>query len=417
MEELNNKIAISTKWSSLAEIAAKFILPIVNMILARLLTPEAFGIVATITIVITFAEVFQDAGFQKFIIQHEFKTDIEFNRYANVAFWSNFIISMLVYVCIICFRRSISELIGATNLELEIVVAGVSIPIFALCSIQVAYFKRNFEFKKLFWVRIITSMVPLIVTVPLAIILRNHWALILGTICRNVVQAIVLYNGAMWKPKFDFSFTILGKMISFCIWTLIESITIWCSSNISVFIVTRILGVEVVGLYKTSMATVTSITSIVTAATTSVLFSALSRTQNNDSEFYRVFYGYQMIVSIVVLPLGMGIFLYRDLCTRILLGRQWMECSDFIGIYAIAMALTIVTSYFFSELYRAKGKPRVSTVVQIIYIIILIPSIYCAARFGFDTLCFTAVGLLGVFVIIHFVVSKIITTFALAIQK
>ena len=68
---LNRKIGQATKWSSITEILSKLISPIVNIVLARLLAPEAFGIVATITMVISFAEVFTDAGFQKYIIQHE----------------------------------------------------------------------------------------------------------------------------------------------------------------------------------------------------------------------------------------------------------------------------------------------------------------------------------------------------------
>ena len=60
------KTAKALKWSSLAEIIAKIITPISNMILARLLTPDAFGVVATVTMVISFADMFSDSGFQKF---------------------------------------------------------------------------------------------------------------------------------------------------------------------------------------------------------------------------------------------------------------------------------------------------------------------------------------------------------------
>ena len=73
MSELNSKIVKATKWSTITEIVAKLITPITSMVLARLLTPEAFGVVATLTMVITFAEIFTDAGFQKYLIQHEFR--------------------------------------------------------------------------------------------------------------------------------------------------------------------------------------------------------------------------------------------------------------------------------------------------------------------------------------------------------
>ena len=71
--ELNKKIGQATKWSTVTEISSKLITPVTNAILARLLVPEAFGVVATLTLVITFAEIFTDAGFQKYLVQRDFE--------------------------------------------------------------------------------------------------------------------------------------------------------------------------------------------------------------------------------------------------------------------------------------------------------------------------------------------------------
>ena len=77
MSDLNNKIVLASKWSTITEVMAKLIAPISSMVLARVLTPEAFGVVATITMIISFAEIFTDAGFQRYLIQHEFESDEE----------------------------------------------------------------------------------------------------------------------------------------------------------------------------------------------------------------------------------------------------------------------------------------------------------------------------------------------------
>lgn len=408
MKEFQAKIISATKWSSLAEVAAKIILPIVNMILARILTPESFGIVATITMVITFAEVFQDAGFQKYIVQHEFKNEKDFDESANVAFWSNLFLSICLWAIIILFHNHIASFIGEKTLGLEIIVASVSLPIFALSSIQIAYYRRNLEFKKLFWVRIITAMIPLAVTVPLAIIFRNHWALIIGTVARNFAQAIILYAGVKWKPRRFFSVKKLKEMFSFCIWTLCESITIWITANISILIVTRILGLEMVGYFKTSMSTVSSIISIVSSATVTVLFAALSRVQNDSKEFEKIFFNYQAVIGMIVIPMGFGMYVYRELITRIMLGEQWLICADFIGIYSLVNSFAIVTNSFFSEVYRAKGKPKISMIAQILYLMMLIPLTYIAANISFEALCLaTSFGVLY-FSGIHFLIIRFI---------
>ena len=74
---LKNKVVNATKWSTITEIAAKLISPVTNMILARILAPEAFGVVATVTMIISFADMFTDSGFQKYLVQHEFKDENE----------------------------------------------------------------------------------------------------------------------------------------------------------------------------------------------------------------------------------------------------------------------------------------------------------------------------------------------------
>ena len=96
---LNKKIGMAAKWSIATEIAAKLISPVSNMILARFLTPEAFGVVATVTMVTSFADMFTDAGFQKYLVQHEFKDKNDQYDSTTVAFWTNLAISIFYGAC------------------------------------------------------------------------------------------------------------------------------------------------------------------------------------------------------------------------------------------------------------------------------------------------------------------------------
>ena len=74
-QNLNSKVISATKWSGITEIAAKLVAPVTNMVLARLLTPDTFGVLVTAQMVISFVEIITDAGFQKYIVQHEFVDD------------------------------------------------------------------------------------------------------------------------------------------------------------------------------------------------------------------------------------------------------------------------------------------------------------------------------------------------------
>ncbi|MEG1706766.1 MAG: oligosaccharide flippase family protein, partial [Clostridia bacterium] len=93
------------------------------MILARIISPEVFGVVATVTMIISFADMITDAGFQKYLVQHDFKDENEKFKNANVAFWTNFGISTILWGCIIIFRKQIAVIVGEPNLGNVIAIA------------------------------------------------------------------------------------------------------------------------------------------------------------------------------------------------------------------------------------------------------------------------------------------------------
>ncbi|MBQ7107688.1 MAG: lipopolysaccharide biosynthesis protein [Clostridia bacterium] len=383
---INKKVGRAAAWSSVTELMAKLISPIVNIFLARLLLPEAFGIVATITMVTSFAEVFTDAGFQKYIIQHEFKDENELNESTNVAFWTNLGISIFACLVIFVFRDRIAILVGNSGLGISISIASLLIVFHAFSSIQMARYKRELDFKTLFFVRIGTSLIPLVITIPLAIVLRNYWALIIGNFATQGFNAFVLTVKSKWKIKFFYNFSLFKQMFSFSVWTLLESISIWLTSNIDIFLISKYLDEHYLGLYKTSMATINSYMGLITAALTPVLFSTLSRYQNDDKQFKSTYYTFQKLTSVLVVPMGIGIFIFSDLVTLILLGENWMEASGFIGWWGLTSAFTIIFSHFSSEVIRSKGKPLISFIIQVIHILVLMPVLIMFKDSGFRTL-------------------------------
>lgn len=141
-DSLKSKTLNATKWSSVTEISAKIISPIINMILARILAPEAFGILATVTMVISFAEVFVESGFQKFLIQHKFNSAEEETQFTSTAFWSNLAFSLLLWVAIIIFQNPIAKVAGNEGLGYVISIAGITIPMYGNYWYTELYYKK-----------------------------------------------------------------------------------------------------------------------------------------------------------------------------------------------------------------------------------------------------------------------------------
>lgn len=383
---LAEKVGSASRWSLLTEIASKVMPPITNTILARLLTPEAFGMVATVTMVTSFAEVFADAGFQKYIVQKDFQDEEELNCSTNVAFWTNLGISLLLWIFIFLFRDLLAKAVGNPGLGNALAVSAISLPLVSFSSIQMARFRRDFEFKTLFEIRLITIFIPMIVTIPLAFLLRNFWAIIIGNIIVYVSNAIVVMIRAPWNPSLFFSIEMLKNMFSFSGWLLIERLLGWANLNVGIFLVGRFLSDYYLGIYKTSMAYANQVIGIIISAFSPVLLSALSRLKDDEKEFNTFFYEFERSISIVIIPLGIGIFVYRDLFTEILLGGQWAEAANFIGLWALLRSLQTVFGMFSAEVFVAKGKPYLGAVEQLLTLLVLIPTLAISAKKGYEVL-------------------------------
>jgi len=402
--ERNSLIVQSTKWSAIGELMSKLASPLINIILARLLAPEVFGLVATFQLVTTFAEIFTDAGFQKYLIQHEFATQEEKINATNVAFWTNFGISTIFWFIIFFARFQIARFVGSPGHEIEICVLSLQIPLHAFSSIQISLFRRDFKFKELAPIKIIISIIPIIITVPLAYFLRSAWAIIFGNLAKEAINIILLYIKSPWKPKFYFKLSTLRDMLGDCFWLLADSIAIWLTAYSGTFIVSQVLDEYYVGLYKTGITTITSYISLISTIVAPVLFSVFSRKQHQKNELQKEFFSTQKALMYILLPIGFASFVFRDLITQILLGSQWLAIADLMGLVGLSTAISIGIAQHNSVYLRAIGKPILAFIIQMIFVVIMIITLGIFVNRPFNELCFVR-GILG---FVYIIISSVI---------
>lgn len=384
--ELETKVFSGTKWSFLGEISGKIITPVVNMILARILLPSEFGIIINLTILTSFADILTDGGFQKYVIQKDFSSSTEESISLNVAFWTNFLFSMVIYIIVYFNKSMISSLLGDDLLETLIPIAMVQVIFTSFTSIQVGIMRRNFNFKGLFYNRILTAMIPFLVSVPLALHGFSYWSIIYGNLSSLLISSLLLSFQSKWIPKFKFDLNVLRKMFSFSIWSQGESIFIWLTQWSDSFFVGRFMNSTLLGIYKTGMSTVSSVLQLVSSSTVPAMYSGLSRSQNERDRFLTIFYNMQKVAALFLVPLGIGMFLYSDIVVKILLGSNWAETSFVIANWAITSCIMTIFNTYSIEVYRSIGKPQVATFTQIVNFFILIITLVIFGSKGFELL-------------------------------
>ena len=382
---MDTKVVAAAKWSLITEALAKLITPITNIILAHILAPTAFGILATIMMVISFAEMLADAGFQKFLVQYEFESEEDKQKSVSVAFISNIVLAMILWIAIIVWRDDLASLVGNDGLGIPLAVMGTMLPLSAFSSIQMAMYRRSFNFKFLLSIRMITIITPLFVSIPMALAGFDYWALIAGLLAAQLFTAVALCIRQEKLISIYFSYQVFRNMFSFSAWSLAEAFSIWLTAWIDTFIISHFLNAYYLGMYKMPTAIVTTVMAIATSSMAPVLFSALSRHQHNKVEFEKTFFTFQRYMALFLVPLGVGMFVYQDFIVQILLGPQWKLAGIVLGSWALSSSLVTAISYLISEAFRAKGMPNISFLAQMAHLIVLIPVIYICVQYDFTT--------------------------------
>lgn len=386
---MDTKVLTAAKWSLVTEVLAKLITPITNIILAHILAPTAFGILATIMMVISFAEMLADAGFQKYLVQHEFIDSLNKEESVNVAFTSNLILAFLLWGLICCFRNELASLVGNPGLGFPLAIMGSLLPLSAFSSIQMAMYRREFDFKFLLQIRTITILAPLLISIPLAYLHFDYWSLIAGLIGAQFFTALALFIRGTSNVRLLFNISIFKSMFSYSAWSLAEAFSIWLTAWVDTFIISHFMDAYYLGIYKMPMAIVTTMMSVATASMAPVLFSALSRVQHDIESFSSTFFTFQRYMALFLVPLGVGLFVYQDFIVHILLGPQWQLASIVLGSWALSSAFMTVTANLVSEIFRAKGIPNISFATQVVHLVVLIPVIYISVQYDFSTFVYT----------------------------
>lgn len=381
----NTVIQKTIGWSLFAEVAAKFVTPVTNMLLARILTPDDFGVLAVCNMLVSFVDIITDAGFGKYIVQSDIQSEDERDRIANIAFWSNLTLSIAVYLVIVLNRIRIASLLGDSNYSTVICVASFQLILTSISSIQIGLFRRSFDYKKLFYARLTVAIMPLVIAVPFAYFTRSYWALIIGAMSGALANSILLTALSTWRPRFYYSFDLLKRMLGFSFWSLCEGLANWTIFWFDTFLVTRFYSAYYVGIYKNSANMVMTIMGMISASMSPVLLSVLSRVKDDRAEFENLYLTIQRIMLYLVIPMGFGMFLYRDIITYILFGSQWNEASNVIGAWAIMMMCSVIFYSFPAELYKSKGIPKILFLFQCGYLVFMIPICLALIDDGFWT--------------------------------
>lgn len=352
----------------------------VTVVLARFLSPEDFGIVATAMVVISFGQMLWDAGLSKALIQ----TEEDAEDAAHVVFWTNLVLGCVIYLALLVSAPGVAVFFSSPASASVLRVLGLTTVISALTSVQTSLYIRDMNFRRLMWVKLLTAFVPGLFSIPMAMVGYGVWALVAGSLVGQTLNLILLWHHSHWRPAFRYDFRLARKLIRFGAWILMEAVAGWFQVWGDSLVVGKFLGVKELGVYRLGWTVSSMIYDLVLSPMQRIVYPAFSRMQNDREALIHFFHKAIRLSIAITIPVGLGLFLTGAELSDVLFDGKWEGLGSVIGVIGLMLAIGSMTGLN-QDIYRALGKPHVNAIFTCIQLCYYLPAYYFAAQQGLFT--------------------------------
>lgn len=333
------KIINSLIWAFLERIGAQGVSFIVSIVLARLLFPKEFGVIAIVTIFISLANTFVTAGLGNSLIQKKNADDIDF----STVFYFNIFFSLIVYIVLWLIAPVVSNYFEMYQLTIIIRVMGIRVLFSAVNSVQRAFVSRNFLFKKFFFSTIIGTLFSAIIGIYMAYNGYGVWALVAQYMTNSFIDTFVLWITVKWRPKKVFSLSRLKTLFSFGWKLLLSSLLSTIYVNIYSIIIGKFYSSSDLAFYNRGKKFPQIFSVNISSAIDSVFFPAMASQQDNIPKLK--IYARKSISfgSFIIFPIMFGLAAIADNMIPVLLTDKWNDAIIFVQIASISFAFLPIT--------------------------------------------------------------------------
>lgn len=334
-KNMKMEVVLSLFWKTLERCGAQGIQFIIQIVLARILVPSDYGIIALIDIFINISSVFVQSGFNTALIQ---KKDIDEIDLSSVFYLSLFVASIL-YGILFFTSKPIATFYGIPNIVPVLRVLSITLFFGAFNSIQNAIIARGMQFKMLFFSSLGATIISGMVGIAMAYAGFGVWTLVAQQIISQMLITVILWFTVKWRPGLFFSFKRVGILFSYG-WKLLVSCLIdTIYMNLRSLIIGKIYSPEALSFYNRGEQFPKIIVSNIDGSIQSVMLPALASQQDNKQRVKEMMRRSIITSSFIVFPTMIGLAAIAQPLVRVLLTDKWLPCVPFFQILSMSYVL------------------------------------------------------------------------------
>lgn len=334
MQKTKDQALSGLMWRFLERFGAQGVTFVVSIILARLLDPEVYGIVAIVTVFTSLLNVFIDSGLGNALIQKKDADDLD---YSSVFFFNMFMCLVLYFLLFAC-SPIIADFYNMPDLTAVLRVMSLTVVISGIKNVQQAYVSKHLLFKRFFFATLGGTLGAAVLGIWMAFKGYGVWALVAQGLFNNCVDTLILWITVKWRPKCMFSFKRFRDLFSFGWKLLVSSLITTLSNNLRQLIIGKLYAADSLAFYNRGYMIPNTFVGNVNSAIDSVLFPVMSGVQDDLGSVRAMTRRSICVSSYIMWPLMLGIAAVSKQFVLVFLTEKWLPCVPFIIIFCITYA-------------------------------------------------------------------------------
>lgn len=372
----SKKISSALIWKLMERFSVQGVQFVLQIILARLLDPEHYGVLSLMIIFTALANVFIQTGFNSALVRSD---DIREEDYSSV-FWVSFGIAVILYGVIYVCAPLIGWFYNMPSIVAPLRVLALMLLPGAFNSIQLAKVGRELDFKKVFFGNLAGIVIAGGVGIALAYMGAGLWALVAQNVLNITVACFVMFLTIRWRPKFICDLKRVGKLFSFGWKILVSSLIDTLYQDLRSLVIGKKYAPDTLGYYNRGKNFPQFIILAVSGTVQSVMLPAMAQNQKDRAAMKELTRRSIMLSCYIMFPLMAGLAGVATPMVRLLLTDKWLPCVPFLQIYCFSLAFNPVHMCNLQAI-NAMGRSdiflKLEIIKKIIGILALVIALFC----------------------------------------
>ncbi|MCG8097977.1 MAG: lipopolysaccharide biosynthesis protein [Candidatus Thiodiazotropha taylori] len=401
------KVLRSGIWVGASKVFLTLLSLVRSVVLARLLSPDAFGLMGLAGIAIRAIETFTRPGISQALIQRQ----DDFDKASDTAFTLLLLRGFLLALLVAALAPFISSYYENETLESMLEVLAIVFIIDGLTNINTINKMKELNFRRISYIEQLTEFLSTIIVIFAAYILRSVWALVIGQLVSSSLKALLSYYLIEGKPRIRFNWKIAKELLSYGKFITASSIVIFVATEIDTAVIGKIMGTEKLGYYVLAFTFADLATSSISKLISSIMLPAYSKLQADKAALKKAYLTTLKFVCLITLPVMVGVVLTADLIINTVFGEKWylsVTPLQILIVFGFIRSLTSINGYLFEGI----GKPKIAFKISLLRLAILVPLIVPITKaYGLDGVAvLITIGIAVQWIISIFVLRKHIFT-------